>query len=166
VFGGWAANTPGQRALYASARDPIVTFENHFYRPRGALLKRLSSDVSPELEYLPLGGAGLRGYGRGLALNRVVATNLEARRRLLRPAGPARHLSLWGVAFADVASGSIDPRISVDDGRTFFADAGPGLLLFGRFYDRDVRARLDIPLFAQGRGRSAPSVVLSFNDLW
>jgi hypothetical protein len=166
VFAGGSANSPGQRALYAATRDPIATFENHFYRPSGALLKQLNTDVSSELAYLPLGGAGLRGYGPSLALDRVLATNVEARRRLATLFGGARGLALWGAVFGDVATGSIDDQTSFDNGRTFFADVGPAVSLRGRFFDRDLQIRLDVPLYIHGRGRAAPSVLLAFNDLW
>jgi hypothetical protein len=159
VFGGFSANAPRQRALYAAIRDPVSTFENHYYRPRGSALKQLT-EASRELAYLPLGGAGLRGYGPDLALDRVVATNVEARRRLLGPLGPARGLSLWGGAFADVGVGTID------DDRRFLFDAGPAVSLRGRFYDREIQVRVDVVLYAHERGRSAPSVVVAFNDLW
>ena len=164
VFAGGTANTPLQRALYAATRDPVATFENHFYRPSGALLKRLNSDVSSELAYLPLGGAGLRGYGPGVPLDRVVAANVEARRRLTRPFGGPRGLAVWGAVFADVATGSLDPR--TPDDQTFFADAGPGVSVRGRLFDRDVQIRLDLALYTHGRSRGAPSVFLAFNDLW
>ncbi|MDQ3997359.1 MAG: hypothetical protein M3303_10120, partial [Gemmatimonadota bacterium] len=164
VFAGGSANAPLQRALYAATRDPLATFENHFYRPRESLLKRFS-DASDELAYLPLGGAGLRGYGPALALDRVVATNVEARRRITTVFGGDRGLALWGAVFADVAVGSVD-RLSLDTDRTFFADAGPGVSLRGRLFDRDLQIRLDVPLYAQGRGRGAPSVFVSLDDLW
>jgi hypothetical protein len=165
VFAGGSANVPAQRALYAASRDPISTFENHFYRPRGALLKQLNSDVSHELAYLPLGGAGLRGYGPELMLDRVLATNVEARRRLTNTVGGPRGLALWGAIFADVAVGSVD-SLSLESRRRFFADVGPGASLRGRLFDRDLQIRLDVPLYAHGRGRGAPSVFVAFNDLW
>jgi hypothetical protein len=165
VFGGFSGNTPPQRALYAASRDPISTFENHWYRPHRAFLKLLRTEVSSDLAYLPLGGAGLRGYGPDVALDRVVATNVEARRRLLGPFGGARGVSLWGAAFADVGVGRLASP-APGDGQTVFADFGPGLSLRGRFYDRDVQLRVDLALYAYQRGRSAPSLLLTFNDLW
>jgi hypothetical protein len=164
VFGGLAGNAPLQRKLYGAIRDPIATFENHFNRPRQAALKQLT-DAFEELAYLPLGGAGLRGYGPALAFERVVATNLEARRRLTRPFGGARGIAVWGGAFADLAAGSMDADL-IDSGQTFFADVGPGISLRGRFYDRDVVLRLDLPLYGYQVRRSAPSVLVTFNDLW
>jgi hypothetical protein len=166
LFGGWSAHAPPQRALYASMRDPISTFENNLFRPKGAVLKQLTpKDWFDKPVFLPLGGAGLRGYGPNFVLERVVAGNLEARRRLLSPVGPAQHLALWAAAFADVAVASADPPFTPLRHK-FLADAGPGLLLLGRFYDRDIRVRLDVPLFAKSSASSAPTVVLSFNDLW
>jgi hypothetical protein len=164
VFGGLAADAPLQRKLYGAIRDPIETFGNHFYRPREALLKELISEFE-ELAYLPLGGAGLRSYGPGLAFDRVVATNLEARRRLTRPFGGGRGLALWGGVFADLAVGSMDADL-VDTGQTFFADVGPGISLRGRLYDRDVVLRVDLPVYGYQVRRTAPSLLVTFNDLW
>ena len=127
-------------------------------------LKQLT-DAFEELAYLPLGGAGLRGYGPDLAFDRVVATNLEARRRLTRPFGSARGIAVWGSAFADLAAGSVDADL-IGSGQTFFADVGPGISLRGRFYDRDVVLRLDLPLYGYQVRRSAPSLLVTFNDLW
>jgi hypothetical protein len=95
----------------------------------------------------------------------VLATNVEARRRLATVFGGARGLALWGAVFADVAVGSIDPLSSTSD-RTFFADVGPGISLRGRVFDRELNLRLDVPIYTDGRGRGAPSVLLAFNDLW
>jgi hypothetical protein len=118
-----------------------------------------------ELAYLPLGGAGLRAYGPAVTLERVVAANVEARRRLTAPFGGPRGLALWGALFADVASGSLDRR-APGDAQEFFADLGPGVSLRGRLFDRDVQIRLDVALYAYGRSRGAPSVFMAFNDLW
>jgi hypothetical protein len=164
VFGGLAGNAPLQRKLYGAMRDPIATFENHLYRPRRAALKQLT-DAFEELAYLPLGGAGLRGYGPDLAFDRVVAGNLEARRRLTRPFGGPRGIAVWGSAFADLAVGSMDADL-IDAGQTFFADVGPGISLRGRLYDRDVVLRLDLPLYGYQVRRNAPSLLVTFNDLW
>ncbi len=165
LFAGWtSANMPRQRSLYAASRDPISTFENHFYRPRGALLKQLSDYPFGEVLYLPLGGASLRGYGAGFPLDRVVATNLEARRRLTTPYGSPRGLALWGGVFADAGVGRFDIELA-DEQETFF-DVGPSVALRGRLYDRDVQIRVDVPVYVKGLNRSAPSVLVSFNDLW
>jgi hypothetical protein len=165
LFGGWTTpRMPLQRALYASSRDPISTFENHFYRPRGSLLKELSSPVG-DVAYLPLGGAGLRGYGPGLPLRTIVSLNVEGSRRLTAPRGSPRGVALWLSAFADVGVGSIDDQPALDPRRETFFDLGPGLSLRGRFYDRDVRIRVDVPVYAY-RGGPTPSVVFSFNDLF
>ena len=165
LFGGWStADIPLQRALYAASRDPIATFENHFYRPRGSLLKELSSPVG-DVAYLPLGGAGLRGYGPGFPLRNVVSANVEGSRRLTAPRGNPGGVALWVSAFADVGVGSVDDNPLLDPHRETFFDVGPGLSLRGRFYDRDVRIRVDVPIYAYRRG-SAAEVVFSFNDLF
>src|SRR5205085_59143 len=81
VFGGVANNAPRQRAIFASTQDPFETFNNDLFRPRGALLKR------PGINYLPLGGAGLRGFGFNVPLERVAALNGEVVQRLISGKG-------------------------------------------------------------------------------
>jgi hypothetical protein len=60
---------------------------------------------------------------------------------------------------------------------SFLADAGAGLIVRGRLYDRDVYVRLDAPVFVNhsglagggglgGHGSFAPRWTLTVGDLW
>jgi hypothetical protein len=167
AFAGFASNAPAQRALYASVRDPVSTFENHWYRPRDAILKQ------DAINYLPLGGAALRGYSPALALNGALAGNLEAGRRVARFSGQSHALAVWGVAFADVAVAAA--AAGIDLGDPILADAGVGLSLRGRLYDRALNLRLDAPILVhhpeyafdrQGRRMAALRWSVTMNEIW
>jgi hypothetical protein len=162
AYGGLANSVPGQRALLLSADDPISTFENHWWRPVGAILKR------PGVNWLPLGGAALRGFHWTIGSNHVAGGNIDAARRIGRALGAFGSVAVWTHAFADAAWTGEDEILS---------DAGLGLSLRGRFYDRDFVIRVDSPVFVsrpllaidQGRagsGQIAPRWVVSFKDLW
>lgn len=169
VYGGLAHNAPRQRAIFASSQDPFQTFDNDLFRGRGALFKQ------DGLNFLPLGGAGLRGYNTNLAFDGVAAANGEMVQRLAGADG------LWGRAtvgfsiFGDVGFAS-SKLANLPD--ALFSDAGAGLVVRGRIYDRDLYVRLDAPVFANhgafagGRGLAkrygslAPRWVLSIGDLW
>ena len=168
AYYGGEANAPGQRALYISAADPIETYDNHWWRPAGAVLKR------PNVNWLPLGGAALRGYRWDLAADNVVAANADlsgqvGTRTWARGRDGAFTFRLH--AFADVASPS-------DDGvaRTL-GDAGVGLSISGRLYDRPIFVRIDSPFYVSmpelaidrghaGSGKLAPRWAITFNDVW
>ena len=155
------ASAPSQRAALLSAEDPMTTFWNHAWRTRGGVLKR------PGFNWLPLGGAGMRGYAYGVGANTIVALNGDASRRLFR-APRSRSLALWGHAFGDAAIANVNP-----DG--FVADAGAGVSVRGRLYDRDVVVRIDSPFYVSDpvlsvgrelRDAFAPRWVVTFKDLW
>jgi hypothetical protein len=160
-FGGvGAAELPPQRAILLSAEDPMTTFWNHWWRPRGALLKR------PGMHWLPLGGAALRGYGATVGGNSIAALNVDASRRLF--ALPrSNSLGVWAHAFGDAGWAS--------DARNPLSDAGVGLSIRGRLYDKAFHLRLDAPVFvsraaiaigSQQDGQLAPRWVVTFTDLW
>ncbi|MDE3150761.1 MAG: M1 family metallopeptidase [Gemmatimonadota bacterium] len=167
LYGAVNNTPPAQRALHLSVSDPLSTFENDWYRPRGAILRRAG------VNYLPLGGAGLRGYAPWVTVDRVVAGNAEVGQRLVP--GLFGGLSLWGSLFGE--AGFAASRTYRLDG-AFLGDAGAGLSVRGRLYDRDVVVRLDVPLAVQqpglaggggltrGGGTVAARWVLSVNDLW
>jgi hypothetical protein len=152
AFGGWTTNTPEQRALHASVRDPIESFENHLWRPRGAVLKQRG------INYLPLGGAQLRGYSPFVTLESAVAANGEVSRRVYQVSRSVGTMSLWLSGFGDVGFASAGSGTLLDG--ALLADAGIGAVLRGRFYDREIRLRLDLPIWvhqpalAGGRGLS------------
>ncbi|HMC57140.1 MAG TPA: M1 family metallopeptidase [Gemmatimonadaceae bacterium] len=168
AYYGGEANAPGQRALLVSAQDPIATFGNHWWRPAGAILKR------PNVNWLPLGGAALRGYRWDLAADNAAAVNVDLARQLgtstwARGRDGTFTFRLHG--FADIASPS-------DDGvaRTL-GDAGVGLSVTGRMYDRPVFIRIDSPFYVSapefaidrghaGSGKFAPRWAITFNDAW
>ena len=163
LYGGVAGDSvPAQRALFLSAADPVTTFGNHWWRPAGSILKQ------PGVNWLPLGGAALRGYRWDLASDAVVGGNLEASHRIAEIEHDGSPLGVWVNTFADVASTS---------GIRPLSDAGVGLSLRGRFYDRDIVVRLDSPFFVNkpslaidrgraGQGQVAPRWAISFNDIW
>jgi hypothetical protein len=167
AYGAVSSNTPPQRAIYASALDPLSTFANHWYRPRGAILKQ------DPIRYLPLGGAGMRAYHPALAVDAILAGNFEAGRRILHTRGRDHDLGLWGVGFADIGVASGRTGVSLDG--PLLADLGVGGSLRGRLYDRTVRVRVDFPLFVHqpafafsepGRGNVSPRWSLTYTDLW
>ncbi len=167
VYGGISNDPPAQAALHLSASDPLANFANDWYRPAGGVLTRSG------VNYLPLGGAGLRGYDQLVTVNRVGALNAELSHRLA--ADVFSHLSLWGSLFGDAGFASSDTFVL---NGAFLADAGPGLALRGRLYDRDVTVRVDAPLMVQqpalagGGGLTSSHATVaarwtfSFGDLW
>ena len=164
VFAGIEYDAPWQRALYLSAADPLATFENHWWRPAGALLKR------PGVHWLPLGGPALRGYQWDVASKFAIATNLEASRLVAESSTASHALALRLVAFADV--GTLETFFE-----NVFADAGVGANVRGRIFDRDVVVRLDAPFYVsqpsfgidRARRSGQPFAarwVVTFNDIW
>lgn len=163
--GGGTSETPRQRGVYLSARDPYRTFWNHWVRPGGGVL-------DPAHHYVPLGGAGLRGYSPLVRAKFVVAASAEQGVQLGVLRRTPRPLALWATAFADAG---VDLGRSPPENRALLADAGIGLSLRGWLYDREIRLRLDAPLWVEspqsalhytGTGRIAPRIQFSFSDLW
>lgn len=169
LYGGWAENSPLERQVYLSAKSPTETFTSHFLRPAGAPLARA------DWRYTPLGGAGLRGYSPFLAAGRVASVSAE-QDMLLRAFGPAsRPLRVSAAAFGDFGVVFAGDQATASHG---LGDLGLGLVARGALFDRDVRARVDLPLYlsrpelAVGPGAGAASrewrarVTFSFSDLW
>ena len=169
LYGGAQSKAPLQRAIFASTVDPFTSFWSAWFRPRGAVLKQ------DALNTLPFGGAGLRGYSFNVALSRVAAANVELAQRV-RSFGNASsgRRSIWLSAFGDVAAASSD---FVDiGGGSMLLDAGVGATLRGRIFDRDVRFRLDFPVFVKQPGLAVSEnlanaslgfrYVFTLNDLW
>lgn len=144
AYGAFAPNAPLQRKIFASSMDPLETFNDDLFRPRGALFKQKN------VNYLPLGGAGLRGYAITVPLDAVVAVNGELLQRLGTIGGE------WGTAtfslsgFGDVARASSDRYINLTN--SFMSDAGAGIVARGRLYDRGFNLRLDVPFFVNQSG--------------
>ena len=155
------ASAPGQRQLSLNAADPIATFENDWWRPAGAILKR------PGVNWLPLGGAALRGFRWDIPMDHLEGGNVDVSRRIVSWASDS--LSLRMHAFGDVAY--------TNERHDLLSDAGVGLSVRGRLYDRRITIRVDSPFFvnrpelAIDRGRAgseqlAPRWTLSFSDIW
>jgi hypothetical protein len=134
---GAAPEAPLQRSIFAASKDPFETFTNNYWRPRGAAFKQ------PGFAIVPGGGAGLRGFDPVLAFDAVASANVNIDQRVMSFAGPFGRLSIWGGAFGDAGLGSLK-----DSGTDVFIDLGVGLRVRGRFYDRDVDLRIDVPAVA------------------
>jgi hypothetical protein len=169
LYAAGESRAPLQRAIFASTEDPFSTFWSNWYRPRGSIYKQ------DGLNIMPLGGAMLRGYSYNVALSRVGAANLELAQRMHtfgdRSSGTK---SIWFSAFGDIAAASSD---YVQFEGSMLLDAGVGASLRGRIFDRDVRFRLDLPLFIkQPQFAGGPSFarsgslgfryVFSLTDIW
>lgn len=151
-FAGIAPQAPLQRQIFASSDDPFATFDNNWWRPLGGALKQ------EHINYVPFGGAGLRGYSPYLAFRHVVAANGELTQRAFNLRGPIRRTALWLSLFGDVgaqvttnqgmpptASGNSIAAGNIGS----FGDAGVGASVRGRIYDRAVTLRLDLPLLVK-----------------
>jgi hypothetical protein len=161
--GGAAPRAPLQRAIFASSEDPFETFTNNYWRPRGALLKQFDMTLTP------LGGARLRGFAPSVAFDAVGSANVNFDQRLATFTGPFGAMAVWGGVFGDGGFGKTQ-HLLLPTGSHAFVDAGVGLRLRGRFYDRAVDLRIDAPLlvndpFGSGSGISAPET-LRFTFDW
>jgi hypothetical protein len=169
AYAGAAPGAPRERLVSASSLDPVQTFENHFFRPRGGVLS------GPDARYVSVGNGGLRAYDYRLASRTLATLNLEHAVRVRRLGPAARPLDLFVDVFGD--AGVLGDG-GADGGGTALADAGVGFAARGALFDRDVRARLDFPLYAgrpelvvsarrnNGDQRVGPRVSFSFTDLW
>lgn len=137
---GFAPNAPRQRSIFASSRDPFETFSNNYFRPRGALFKQ------PDITVIPLGGARMRGFSPLLALDRVISGNFDAAQHFRTWTGPFGRLSLWAGPFADIGTATAASTSPANLTEHLLVDAGVGIVVRGKFYDRDIRIRLDAPL--------------------
>ena len=126
----------------------------HFTRPRGGPLAPPEYGGStPPWSYLIPGGAYLRGYSAALPLGKAVAANVEESYRFRSFGGSARRVHLWGSVFADAAVPIAGGTRRITD--RILADAGVGLALRGRLYDRDVTLRADFPIYVRALNASA-----------
>jgi hypothetical protein len=144
AYGAFAPNAPLQRKIFASSVDPLESFNNDLFRPRGALFKQKN------VNYLPIGGAGLRGFGLAIPLDAVVAVNGELRQRIATLEGEwgSTVISLSG--FGDVARATSTEYIDLTN--SFMSDAGAGIVARGKLYDRGFNIRLDVPFFVNQAG--------------
>jgi hypothetical protein len=155
-------SAPLHRQAFASSADPFQTFTNDLFRPRGALFKQTN------VNYLPLGGAGMRGYAIDVAFDRIGALNGELLQRVTTAKGPWGNATFSLSFFGDIAQAH-------DVG--FLSDAGAGLVAQGKFYDRTFYVRFDAPVFVNttalaggtvlGKsGSLAPRWTITVGDLW
>jgi len=145
AYGAFAPNAPLQRQIFASSVDPLESFNNDLFRPRGALFKQKN------VNYLPIGGAGLRGFAVTVPLDAVVAMNGELSQRIATVGGEWGRATISLSGFGDVARASADERY-LDLTNSFMSDAGAGIVARGRLYDRTFNVRLDVPFFVNQSG--------------
>jgi hypothetical protein len=168
LFGGAAPNAPAQRSIFASTADPLETFTNDLFRPRGGLLKQ------DGVNYLPLGGAGLRGFEIDMPLNAVGSVNGEVVQRLFNTRGAWGNTTVSLSIFGDVGVAT-SQLITLTN--SSLSDAGAGLIFGGKLYDRNYYVRIDAPIFvnqsgfAGGRGLGSggsltPRWTLTVGDLF
>ncbi|HEY4303349.1 MAG TPA: M1 family metallopeptidase [Gemmatimonadaceae bacterium] len=144
AYGAFAPNAPLQRKIFASSVDPLESFNNDLFRARGALFKQQN------VNYLPIGGAGLRGFAVNIPLDAVVAVNGELLQRLGTVRGQWGNATFSLSGFGDVARGSSDKYIYLTN--SFLSDAGAGIVARGRLFDRGFNVRLDVPFFVNQAG--------------
>ena len=173
AYAGASVNAPRERLVYASSLDPVQTFENHFFRPRHGVLSGSAA------RYVSVGNGGLRAYDFRVAARGLASVNLEHAVRLRRFGPTARPFDVYADVFADAGVlQDAPPAASDSSGATLLADAGAGIAARGAIFDRDVRFRLDFPLYAEqprlvvsarrndDRQRVGARVSFSFTDLW
>ena len=136
LMGGVSSDAPLERRLYLSSATPTATFANHWYRPDGGILS--GNDV----RFIPVGGGGFRGYDPFQSARALFAVNAEEALRLYRFAGREQRLDLLLTLFGDAGVARFDET-------QLLADAGVGVALRGRFFDRDVKLRLDLPFYVR-----------------
>jgi hypothetical protein len=173
AYAGATVNAPRERLVYASSLDPVQTFENHFFRPLQGVLS------GPDARYVSVGNGGLRAYDFRVAARSLASVNVEHAVRLRRFGPAARPFDVYLDVFADAGVLQDAPRGTPDEkGAVALADAGLGLAARGALLDRDVRFRLDFPLYAEkpalvvsarrndDREPVGARVSFSFTDLW
>ncbi|HUK63098.1 MAG TPA: hypothetical protein VLV15_07190, partial [Dongiaceae bacterium] len=168
AFGALSSSAPPQRSVGLSSLDPTQTFADNYLRGQGAIL------VLPDVPYVPLGGAGMRGYSlyqrivNGGSLNTQVAYTINA------PKPGTLVPVVQGALFADGAYASL--MGSAAEGGQWLGDAGVSAILHGALYDRGYVLRIDLPIWltdpelAPGRAAGDERVKLRWTftvgDLW
>lgn len=170
LYAGGEIDAPRERGTYLSSVSPTQAFPNHLLRPEGAPL------ALPEVRYVSVGGAFMRGYDPRVRVPNIVAVNAEEALRVYA-FGDERRLELFASVFADVGWQIRPDTLPDGSDDSLLADAGFGIALRGPLLDRDVRVRLDFPVWVSrselsytwtaGREReAAPRVTFSFTDIW
>jgi hypothetical protein len=167
LYAAESRNPPAQRGLFVSAADPVSTYANHYWRPRGSVFKQ------DAVSGLPLGGAGLRGYHWSVGAERLIAVNVDLSQRFVNAESDALDLAVSLSMFGDGAMGSMITGSAAD----WLGDAGVGLRFRGRLYDQPFDFRIDSPFYvsepslginqrASFTNRIGPRWVLSFKNIW
>ncbi len=167
-FGGVSSTAPAQRSIGLSSLDATQTFENNFLRGSDAIL------VLPDVHYVPLGGAGLRGYSLYTRVQSVGAVNTQLTWTVNAPRAASLLPRVQAALFADGAYASLAGALP--NPAQWFGDAGASAILHGALYDRAYVLRIDLPVWmnepslAPGSAASAEPVKLRWTftvgDLW
>jgi hypothetical protein len=167
-FAGISNATPPERSIGLSSLDPTATFDNNFLRGQDAIL------VLPDVPYVPLGGAGMRGYSLYNFMENVTSVNTQLAYAFTLPKPRSLVPGLQGALFGDIAYGTTLGS-SVGSGLGYL-DAGASAILRGALYDRSYVLRLDVPFFmnrptlAPGRESGSEQVkfrwTFTVGDLW
>jgi hypothetical protein len=127
-----------QRRIYLAGADPYELLSSPFLRSRGALLLR------DAIHYHAPGGAGLRGFDRGLSAPQAHGLSLELERDLMRRSGGLAHrVAVATFADAAVADGDLDPAGRLAGA----ADAGIGVRMDHRVGTTSFQTRVDFPVW-------------------
>jgi hypothetical protein len=167
-FAGISNATPPERSIGLSSLDPTATFDNNFLRGQDAIL------VLPDVPYVPLGGAGMRGYSLYNFMENVASLNTQLAYAFTLPKPRSLVPGLQGALFADAAFGTtLGATVGSGQGYT---DAGASAILRGALYDRSYVVRFDVPVWLGhpqlAPGREAGSEQVKFRwtftvgDLW
>ena len=169
LFGVYGSDrAPVERLPGATMRASTDNYFNHWVRPRDGLF---SSDES---RVVVPGGLGLRGYDIRLVAFRALSLNVEEAVRITAFGG-GRRPRLFATAFVTGAI-PLEGLSARDLADHALSEAGVGLALRGPLFDRDLRLRVDVPLWLsdpwaaigrQSLGRET-AFRLSFaaGDLW
>ena len=168
AFGGVSQDAPAEHSIGLSSLDPTQTFDDNFLRGRDAIL------VLPDVHYVPLGGAGMRGYSLYVRMKSVLSLNTQLAYTFITPARGSMVPRVQGALFGDIADGALNDPVTTT--RETFIDAGVSAILRGQLYDKPYVLRIDLPFTmnhpenATGSGASAEQVKLrwtfSLSDLW
>lgn len=167
AWGGVSSSAPPQRSLGLSSLDPTETFDNNYLRGQGAIL------VLPQVPYVPLGGAGMRGYSLYARVINAGSVNSQLAYTFNAPKAGTLVPRVQGALFGDVAYASLAGDSA---GAQWLGDAGVSAILKGALYDRPYSLRIDLPIWltdpelAPGAAASVDRVKLRWTftvgDLW
>ena len=168
AWGGVSSDAPMQRSLGLSSLDPTETYDNDFLRGQGAIF------VQPAVPYVPLGGAGMRGYSLYVRVASGGSLNTQLAYTVFTPQQGSLLPRLQGAVFADLAYA--DLAAPYDGVANHLGDAGVSAILKGALYDRRYALRIDVPIWlsaprlaagnAAGTEKVAARWTFTLGDLW